>query len=248
MNILVLMAGADEAFREAGYLFPKNLVEIDGLPLAQRVLQRLAPLTAAGHRLICCIKQDEDRQYHTGEVIHLLEPDAVVVKIPGVTAGAACTALLAIEAIDGAAPLLILNGDQILFEDLSAIVDGFAQRGLDGGAIVFEAVHPRWSYVKTDAEGLVKEAAEKHPISNLATAGCYYFARGDDFIRCAMEMIQKDAQVKGLFYICPVFNEMILQGRRIGIHKVPRDSYHSLADPRGVKRLEELLAAHKVAA
>jgi dTDP-glucose pyrophosphorylase len=248
VNILVLMAGADEAFREAGYVFPKNLVEIDGLPLAQRVLGQLAPLTAAGHRLICCIKQDEDRQYHTGEVIHLLEPDAVIVKIPGGTAGAACTALLAIEAIDAEQPLLILNGDQILFEDLATVVADFGQRSLDGGAIVFEAVHPRWSYVKIDGEGLVKEAAEKRPISNLATAGCYYFARGGDFIRSAMEMIQKDAQVKGLFYICPVFNEMILQGRRIGIYKVPRDSYHSLADPAGVKRLEERLSARKVAA
>ncbi len=241
MNVLLLMAGSDDAFRDAGFAFPKNLVEIGGLPLVQRVLARVRTLTADGHRLVCCVKHDEDRQYHTGQVIRLLEPSASVVLVPGPTGGAACTALLAIESIAPDEPLLVVNGDQLLEQDLAPIVRGFAERGLDGGVVVFEAVHPRWSYVKVDAEGLVVEAAEKRPISNLATAGVYWFARGGDFLRGATETIRKNAQVGGLFYVCPVYNELVLARRRVGVHAVPRDAYHSLSDPQGVQAYAERL-------
>jgi dTDP-glucose pyrophosphorylase len=241
MNVLLLMAGSDAAFKEAGLPYPKNLCEIGGAPLIERVLSRLAPLTAAGHRLVCCILKDEDRQFHTGDALRLLEPTVQVVTIPGKTAGAACTALLAIEQLAPDQPLLLVNGDQVILEDLGAIVRDFEKRGLDGGVVTFEAVHPRWSFVRVDADGIVQEAAEKRPISKHATAGVYWFARASDFVQAATSMIKKNANTGGLFYICPAYNEMILMGRRVGIHRIPRESYQSLADPQGLKRYEELL-------
>ena len=53
---------------------------------------------------------------------------------------------------------------------------------MDGGVIVFDSVHPRWSFVRVDKAGFVIETAEKRPISRLATAGFYYFRRGADFV------------------------------------------------------------------
>jgi dTDP-glucose pyrophosphorylase len=244
MNILLLMAGGSEAFEEAGYLYPKNLVEIDGLPLAQRVIDSVIGLRRYGSKFVCLVQTEEDQQYHTADVIRLLVPDAVVVEVPAPTAGAACTALLAIEHIGGEEPLLIANGDQILAADLTSIANEFQRRELDGGIIVFEAVHPRWSYVKCDEEGWVVETAEKRPISNLATAGMYYFARGSDFVTAAMQMIVKDAQVGGNFYVCPVYNELILKQGRIGVSKIRREEYFSLANPQGVHAYEEYLRTH----
>jgi hypothetical protein len=248
VNLLVLMAGDDTAFQEAGYLYPKNLVEIDALPLAQRVIDSLGPLRgadagsgAAGGRLICCVNEDEDRQYHTGSVIDLVSPGAAVVRVHAKTGGAACTALLAIEHIAADEPLCVINGDQVLEADLSEALAGFERRGLDGGIIVFPAVHPRWSYVRTDAAGQVVEAAEKRPISNQATAGIYYFARGADFVSGAMSMIGKDAHTNGRFYVCPVYNELILRQLRIGTFAVPREAYFSLSDPQGVRSYEDHL-------
>jgi dTDP-glucose pyrophosphorylase len=174
-------------------------------------------------------------------VVKLLVPDAVVVSVPTLTGGAACTALLAVDQILNDDPLVILNGDQILDVDLASVTQGFREAGLDGGIVVFRAVHPRWSYVRCGADGLVVEAAEKRPISDLATAGVYYFARGRDFVVAAMESIKKDAPVEGLFYVCPCYNEMILQQARIGIHQIPRDAYHSLATPQSVASYADVL-------
>lgn len=236
LNLVVLLSGSSQAFKEAGYAYPKNLAEAGGMPLVQLVIEYLQPLTKTGGRLICVIQHEENRKHHTGSVIQLLQPDAIVVESHGTTSGAACSALMTVEHINNGDPLVIVNGDQILMDvDLPKAVADFQGRKLDGGVIVFEDVHPRWSFVKCNAEGLVIETAEKRPISKLATAGFYYYAKGADFVTAATEMIKKDAQVNGLFYICPAYNEMILRQSRIGIYKIPRRSYQSLASPADVR-------------
>lgn len=247
LNILVLMAGSSEAFAQAGHAFPKNLVEIDGDPLVQHVLRSLDRLTVpAERRFICVVKRDENTRFHTGAVIRLIDPQATIVEIDGDTSGAACSALLAIEHVDNEEPLLIVNGDQILDVDLNAIVVDFANRKLDGGIVVFKDIHPRWSFVKCDADGFVIEAAEKRPISDLATAGFYFFQRGMDFVQAAMAMILKGASVNSVFYICPAYNEMILRHRRIGVFTIPKTAYYSLATPAGTAAYSARLAAKSI--
>ncbi len=78
MNILLLMSGSSEIFQEAGYSYPKNLVEIDGLPLLQRVMDNLSSLSQFDSQFIYMIRQEENRQYHTGSVIRLLAPDGII--------------------------------------------------------------------------------------------------------------------------------------------------------------------------
>jgi len=235
MNILLLQAGSSEKYREAGYAFPKNLVEIAGQPVIQRVIDNLQPLRQPAGRFICVLRQDEMLKHHTHMVVDLLCPGTPVCQVTGDTKGAACSALLAIGHINNDAPLIITNGDQVLLADLPAAIADFQTRRLDGGVIVFDDVHPRWSYVRCNAEGLVIEAAEKRPISRLATAGFYYFAHGRDFVRATMRMILKDAHVDGAFYVCPAYNELLLENARIGVHPIPRSAYFSLATPQGAQ-------------
>jgi len=245
MNVLVLMAGDSQRFEEAGYPFPKNLVEIDGLPLVERVAGCLRPLIDEGARPVFVMRRSEADVFHTDDVVRLLVPEATVVTVPNLESGAACTALLAIDHIAREEPLLIYNGDQIVTRDLSGIVRDFVSRDLDGGVVVFPAVHPRWSYVRTGPDGLVVEAAEKRPISRLATAGTYYFRRGGDFLDATMAMIRKDAHVQGRFFVCPAYNEMVLRQLRIGVHEIDRSEYLSLATPQGVTAYEEYLQADR---
>lgn len=241
LNVLILMSGSSQAFKDAGFAYPKNLVEIAGKPLLQRVLERLASLKEIDARFICVLRHDENAKHHTAAVIHLIDPTAKVVELRGNTSGAACSALMAVELINNDDPLVIVNGDQLLDVDLGEVVKRFQKDALDGGIIVFEDLHPRWSFVKTDQNGRVIEAAEKRPISRLATAGCYYFRKGSDFVLAATEMIKKDAHVNGLFYVCPAFNELILRQRHISVHQIPRSAYRSLAAPSDVHSYEAAL-------
>jgi hypothetical protein len=47
-------------------------------------------------------------------------------------------------------------------------------------------------------------------------------------------MILKDAQIEGSFYVCPVYNELVLEGGKIGVSSIRRDHYVNLASPAGL--------------
>ena len=239
ITVLVPMAGDDRLFREAGYPFAKPMVEIAGRALIEHAFDGLRSIPNA--RFIFIIRKQDDLRFYLRDVLQLMAPGSIVIRADGETAGAACTALLAIDYLLNDDELLIANADQVLRTDLPAVLEEFRARELDGGTITFDSVHPRWSFVKTDAEGLVVEAAEKRPISRNATAGVYYFRRGADLAEAAQASIRKGASVDGLFFVCPTFNELILQQKRIGIWPIARDDYISLATPRAVEEYEQYL-------
>lgn len=241
MKILIPMGGSDEAFREHGYVYAKPLIEIDGRPLIEHVLDPLRKVVD-GQRIFV-IRKEDDLRYHMREVLRLLDPRAHVIRADGPTAGAACTALLAIEHIDSDEELVIANSDQVIDFDLQTTIESFRRRGLDAGTVVFDSVHPRWSFVKTDDDGLVIEASEKRPISRNATAGIYYFREGRLFVDAAKKMLIKQASVNGGFFVCPSFNELILAQMRVGVERIERAQYTSLATPQAVEEYEQLLKA-----
>lgn len=237
MIVVIPMAGGGEAFKDRGYAHCKPLVEIQGKPLVEWVWESLRSLGAERHVFV--IRKEDARAAHLHEVLRLLDPGCAVVQAEGPTAGAACTALLAIEHIRPDRELIITNGDQLFRCDLDDVLADFRRRDLDAGTVVFDSLHPRWSFVRVGEDGLVTEAAEKRPISRHATAGFYYFRRGDEFVRAAQTMIRKDAQVNGAFYVCPAFNELILRHARVGVYQIPREAYVSLATPQNLEEYEQ---------
>jgi len=243
MNIVVPMAGGDALFRQHGFPFPKPVVEIAGRPLVEHAFDCLSPIHDA--RFIFVIRKDDDLRFHLRDMLQLMAPGSVVLRAEGETAGAACTVLLAVEYIDNDEELVIANADQVINVDLEAAIGDFRARGLDAASLVFDSVHPRWSFVKTDADGLVVEAAEKRPISRNATAGFYYFAKGKFFVEAAQNLIRKDASENGGYFVCPAFNEMILHQQRVGVTGIERDRYISLATPQAVEEYEQALIARR---
>jgi len=86
------------------------------------------------------------------------------------------------------------------------------EQKVDGGILTFKATHPKWSFAKVDEYGYVTEVAEKNPISDIATVGVYYWAKGSDYVKYAEQMIEKNIRVNNEFYVAPVYNEAILNG------------------------------------
>jgi dTDP-glucose pyrophosphorylase len=151
--------------------------------------------------------------------------------------GAACSALMAVDQINNEEELLLISADEYITEDVADIVKGFRKNKYDAGTVIFESVHPRYSYVNLDKNNLVLEAAEKNPISNNATVGLYWFKHGYDFVEGSMNSIRKDSSVMGNYYICPVFNELILKQKKIFAHKIDVSSYHPIKSQRQLEKI-----------
>jgi dTDP-glucose pyrophosphorylase len=236
MILLIPIAGPDEAFARKRNSYGKMLAEIDGIPLIEHVWKSLSGIKA--EKVVFVIKKKDSDNYQLDQVLKLMIPGCSVVFANGPTAGAACTCLLAIDHISRKDELVVVNGDQVIETDFEKTLIRFRKEKYDSGTIIFDSIHPRWSFVKLDEFGFVIEAAEKRPISRYATAGFFYFKRGEMFIDGAMDAIRKSASVNNQYFICPVLNQLILKNLRVGVHKIERAAYHSLSTPKNVNQFE----------
>ena len=218
MNVLIPMAGAGKRFFDAGYIFPKPLIEIDNKPMIQWVIESLN-LQA---NYIFIIQKEHQEKYNIKSVLKILQPNCKIIELDHLTEGAACTTLLAKEFINNDDPLIIANSDQYINWNSSKAFYDFNSKNLDGAILTFEAIHPKWSYAKCDKEGFVTEVAEKKVISKNATVGVYYWKHGSDYVKSAEEMIKKNIRVNNEFYVCPVYNEFLMKNKKIKIHKVDK--------------------------
>ncbi|WJF90818.1 glycosyltransferase family 2 protein [Paraburkholderia bonniea] len=232
MNVLILAAGVKETQpMEDGY--PLLLAEIDGMPLIEHVINSVARLEPK--KITITMRRTEMNQFHLDNIVNILCASADVVAVNDGVKGAVCTALLASPSFDNDEELLIINVNQLVDIDLAAVLETFRARKLDAGLITFDSIHPRYSYVRIDTAGRVIEASEKRPISKMASAGIYWFAKGARFVAAAKNMIRKDVQVGGDFYVTPVLNELILDQAVIGAHQIEKTQYQPVKNENQLK-------------
>ena len=129
--------------------------------------------------------------------------------------------------------MLSFNTDQMI--DYNPKMFEIAKQ-FDGYIPCFWGDSKDWSYARTLDNGYVQEVAEKKVISNNATAGYYYWKKGSDFVKYAEQMIEENSRSNGEFYVAPVYNWAIQDGKKIGICIV--DEIYELGTP---EYLEEYL-------
>lgn len=218
LTVLIPMAGAGSRFQQAGYTFPKPLIDVKGKPMIQVVVDNLNIKA----NYVYVVQKEHREKYNLDTLLNLITPGCKIVQVESLTEGAACTALLAKEYIDNDKPLFFANSDQFVEWDSNEFLYKMNETNADGGIVSFRATHPKWSFAKIDEQGLVTEVAEKNPISDIATVGYYYWKKGSDFVKYAEEMIEKDIRVNNEFYVCPVFNQAIGDNKEIRTFDIPK--------------------------
>ena len=218
LTVLIPMAGAGSRFQQAGYTFPKPLIDVRGTPMIQLVVENLNIKA----NYVYVVQKEHREKYNLDTLLNLITPNCKIVEVDKLTEGAACTALLAKEHINKDTPLFFANSDQFVEWDSNEFLYKMNETNADGGIVSFRATHPKWSFAKVDEKGLVTEVAEKNPISDIATVGYYYWKKGSDFVKYAEDMIEKDIRVNNEFYVCPVFNQAIEDNKEIRTFDIPK--------------------------
>ena len=213
LNIVIPMAGLGSRFANVGYKLPKPLIGVNGKPMIQVVVENMN----INARYIFVVMKHHAEKYDFNNILKEITCDNYEIKtIDKLTEGSACTVLTIRDMIDNDNPMILANSDQYLEWDPYEFL--VKTQDVDGLISCFEADHPKWSFAKVDDNEEVTEVAEKKVISNLATTGLYYFAKGSQFVRCADSMIAKNIRTNGEFYNAPIYNEIILEGGVVKTH------------------------------
>ena len=215
IHLVIPMAGLGSRFSSVGYETPKPFLDIQGLPMIQRVIENnlspdvdLVTLVIRAEHLDLC-----------EQIVRLVKgPTVRLVELEVTSEGPASSVH---QAITGDSyELLVANSDQLVRDGARPFLEDAFVRRLDGSLMTMEATGTKWSFVRRSRDGQVIEVREKVEISNEATVGVYWFRTEDLFSELYGEMIMSDDRTNGEFYVAPAYNYLIQRPGTVGAFHV----------------------------
>ena len=218
------MVGKGQRFKDAGYKEPKQLIMVGH----QQMLDwSLSCINYSNSNLIFIVRRDTITDWGMDQVLkNKFGEDIKIVVAEEDTDGTVSSCLLAEDFIDNELPLSITTLDMYFephFDPSQMRTD------VDGVILTFYADNPAYSYSKINENGFVTETAEKELISNHASVGLYHFTKGKDFVKYAKEMVKRNIRTKNEFYVCPLYNLFIEDGKKITTYEI--DNLYSMGTP-----------------
>ena len=232
MNFVITLAGAGKRFTDEGYAIPKPLIHARGKTLLEWSVDSL-PLHLCSNLIFVLLQEHENKyritdlirhRYGNGRKIHF-------VILPRVSGGQAESVWLAKQKILKREPLLIFNTDTHFAS--TTLEYALKRNDIDGVLGAFVGTSPRFSFARTDAIGWVTEVTEKNPISANALTGLYHFAKADDYLRVAETSLKSNSRIKGEFYVAPLYNPLISEGKKFILDFC--EEHHILGTPDELK-------------
>lgn len=239
INIVIPMAGYGSRFSRAGYVNPKPLISVLGVPMIQLVIENLRP--TQDHQFIFICHADHLINFPLRALLEARAPNCQIIEVQNVTEGAACTVLLAKKTINNSDGLMIANCDQYIDLDIDVYLAA-AQRSpsVDGFIMTMKAYDNKWSFIKLNDNGEIVSVVEKEVVSDEATVGIYNYAHGSDFVEAAEKMIAQNLKVNNEFYVAPTYNQMIADGKTIGYFNIGAlgDGMYGLGTPEDLEQFQ----------
>ncbi|WP_345972460.1 glycosyltransferase family 2 protein [Sulfurimonas diazotrophicus] len=218
MTFVIPMAGKGSRFQKAGYEMPKMLIEAHGKTLLEWSVDSL-PLEICDSLIFIGLKEHKEK-YSIDSVIKKLYADRVkkleILFLDKVTRGQAETVMMGEEFFEPDKDLVIFNIDTHVYAP--SLKYDLLREDCDGVLGAFHSNEDRFSFAKLDENGYVVETAEKVAISNYALTGLYHFKRASDFVDVAKKHIESEVLTKGEFYIAPMYNDLISEGKKFIIN------------------------------
>jgi len=209
-NLLLPIAGKAQRFLDAGYTMPKPLI----LANHKHVIDwSLESIDYSECNLIFIVRLDHIYNFSIDKILkQKFGDDIQIVVLDKITRGALETCVLAEQYIDNDIPLLIYTPD-VYFEP--QFKPNTISDDSEGFLLTFLANSADHSYSQCDINGKVSRVVEKEVISEHANVGLYYFNSGKEFLKYGREVIDANMLVKNEFYIAPMYNLMIRDGKYV---------------------------------
>ncbi len=253
MQVLILMAGAGKRFADAGHLFPKPYIPVDGGIMVEKSAKSLP-----GGDSILFVTRDELRNPKLEERLHREFDSPRILSLNQMTEGQAATALCAKAQLNLEKPLLIGACDHQIFYD-EKYFQKLTAEGSGVDALIFTyrnnpnvRRNPQaYGWVAGDAAGQahsvsVKKALPGNPMKNHAIIGSFWFRKARYFTEHTERMIQENCRIHNEFYIDQAMNYLIQAGFKVHVFEV--DAYASWGTPEDLQTYEYWQRYHHISA
>jgi len=223
VKVVVPLAGPDFE-REDGSV--KAELSVAGQPLLRRCIEGRLWWKRGQVRdedLVFVLRDTPRSRRFAAEALAEWYPRARIVTLSATAGGAALSALAGVALVGPDDGPLCVDLVDIEYRSTFDPVHCFGQpSSAAAAALVFQSNNPAYSYLRTDSEGNLVEAAEKRVISGHASAGTYFFDRAATYLEALAHNLRHREHVthRGLFFVCPLYNGLIAAGRRVVLEQV----------------------------
>lgn len=226
MQIVIPMSGFGERFRRAGYLVPKPLIEVDGLPIIGHVINLFPGET--DFTFICSDEHLANPDYHMVETLTALCPKGRIVGIPPHKLGPIHAVSQIEYLLDPNAPTIVNYCDFSCYWDWGEFKSFVLDTGCDGAIPAYKGFHPHtlgttnYAYIK-ETSGWIEDIQEKQPYTNnrmeeFASSGTYYFSSAKLMGDAFKKTMESNLNVGGEFYASLAYKPLLQEGKKIAVY------------------------------
>lgn len=240
IQLVIPAAGLGSRFADFGYVQPKPLIDVAGLPMIEWVVGNF-PLIK-GDTLIVVSRVGLNIQETIKPIVDELGLNVHFIDVPALTEGPAMTVAAARHVLDMSQPLVVANSDQYVSASLKPFLTALRTNTEPLGLVLtMKANSAKWSYVGRLENEQVSQIVEKVEISDEATVGIYGWTKASLFFQSLEGMVKNDDRTNGEFYVAPSYNYLINAGLRVETEFVGNleDNVHGLGTVEDLKTFLE---------
>lgn len=229
MHLVVAMAGLGERFAREGYLAPKPLIPVCGVPMVVRVVRSL-PET---QKKTFLVHPDHVREFAIDRSLLRWFPGSRVVTTPGLTQGQACTVRLASCEVSPHEEVLVAACDASHIYDRAAFESVRRNSSIDAAIWTFRndprvLLSPKsYGWVDAEPNGLVRRVSCKVPLSQTpigdhVISGFFWFRKAADLFQSVDRLVASNERVNNEFYLDQAPNLLIRDGKRVVVFETKK--------------------------
>jgi len=216
------MAGRGQRFVDRGYEDPKPLIDVAGRAM---IAQSLRCLPRPSETILIA-RSEHASDARLVRELERIDPGAVVLEVPEVTQGQACTAELGVRRLSPDTPVLIAPCDTGYVYDLARWKS--LEDAMDADLIVWSARNhlpamwrpSMYGWLKVEGDRVV-DVAVKRPVDGVViedqqvVTGTFWFRSARLYLDEVEELYAADDRVNGEFYVDTLVRRMVAKGRRV---------------------------------
>tara|TARA_R110002020_G_scaffold123630_2_gene280364 strand:+ start:2578 stop:4212 length:1635 start_codon:yes stop_codon:yes gene_type:complete len=226
MKIVVPMSGFGNRFVQAGYADPKPLIEVDGKPIIEHVVN-LFP-GESDFIFICNKTHLETTDMRS--ILTRIKPNCNIVPIEPHKLGPVHALSVAYDFISDDEEVIVNYCDFSSYWDYNDFLSHTRTRKADGAIPAYKGFHPHmlgsdnYAFMRDDNQWML-EIQEKKPFTDnkmeeFASNGTYYFRTGAILQKYCTELINRAVDLNGEYYVSCVFNLLLEDSLKVSIYEI----------------------------
>jgi NDP-sugar pyrophosphorylase family protein len=227
MKIIVPMAGTGNRFVQKGYQEPKPFIDVSG----KKVIEYIIDMFSKDDEFIFICNEKHIIENKLDVELKKLVPNCIVLTGPNHKLGPVYTVSLFYEYIKDDEEVIISYCDNSYLWNYGDFKDYIFKTNIDGCVLTHTGFHPhtlsktKMAFIKEE-NGYMTEIKEKecytdNPMNEHASTGVYYFKKGSYVKKYFNQLMEKNINYNGEYYVTLVYNLLIEDGLKCGFYDTP---------------------------